>query len=88
MNEKNAITILSDALLEMTNRAIESERQAAAEKQRADDWYSYYQSKAKEVDDLKAQLDIARLEKNKYEAITNGLKEKLGEAGKDDTSNE
>jgi len=88
MNEKNAITILSDALLDMTNRAIESERQAAAEKQRADDWYSYYQSKAKEVDDLKAQLDIARLERNKQEAIANGLKSKLGEAGKDGAANE
>lgn len=88
MNEKNAVTILSDALLAMTNRAIEAEGQAAAEKQRADDWYSYYQNKVKETDDMKAQLDIARLEKNKQEAIANGLRSKLGEAGKDGTANE
>ena len=88
MNEKNAVTILSDALLAMTNRAIEAERQAAAEKQRADDWYSYYQNKAKEADELKAQLDVTRLERNKQEAIANGLRSKLGEAGKDGTANE
>lgn len=88
MSEKNAVTILSDALLAMTNRAIEAERQAAAEKQRADDWSSYYQSKAKEADDLKAKLDITRLERNKHEAVANGLRTKLGETRKDGIGNE
>lgn len=56
MNEKNAVTILSDALLSMTNRAIEAESQAATEKRRADEWYQYFQTKESAANELSDKL--------------------------------
>lgn len=88
MNEKSAITILAEALADMTAKAVEAEQRAAKAQRQADEWYGYYQTKAKEVDELKAQLDVTRLERNKHEAVANGLRSKLEKSGKEGSANE
>lgn len=56
MSEKNAITILAEALADMTTKAVEAEQKAAAEKQRADEWYRYYQTKEAAANELSDKL--------------------------------
>lgn len=56
MSEKSAITILAEALADMTAKAVDAEQKAAAEKRRADEWYQYFQAKEAAVNDLSDKL--------------------------------
>ena len=64
MNEKTTpIGRMADLLAEMTERAMEAERQRDAAKEDAENWYQHYQNKDEKLADMKAVLD-ARIAEN------------------------
>ena len=57
---KTPLQIMADALAEMTERAMEAERQRDAAKEDANNWYEGYQRKDAQVKDLELKLETER----------------------------
>lgn len=70
----NVIKILTDAMSAVAAEAVEADQQAEAQQKRADEWYRYYQSKDAALEEVQKELDAARQERNRHEAIANGLR--------------
>lgn len=77
------VEILTTALAEMTQRAIEAERQRDIEKARGDEWYNYYEAKEAERVHLTMRLNeaeaIAEQFQKRYEEIHDELMKKSEE---------
>lgn len=54
---KTPLQIMADALAEMTERAMEAERQRDAAKEDANNWYSLYQRRDAQLTETIAKLD-------------------------------
>lgn len=70
----NVIKILTDTLSAVAAEAIEAAQEAGAQQKRADEWYRYYQSKDAALEEAQKELDAVRQERNRHEAVANGLR--------------
>ena len=78
--KKSPIEVLTDTLGEMTARAMEAERQLAAAKEDAANWYDLYQRKdaqQKETEaKLKAETEELQRVRRQFKAVIERHKEK------------
>ena len=71
---KTPLQIMADALTEMTQRAMEAERQRDAAKEDAQNWYQNYLRKDNELNNVKEVLDAEIAEHQKTRAaLTHAL---------------
>lgn len=74
-NKGTPVEILTAALAEITQRAMEAERQRDVEKARGDEWYDNWQRQGQELGKVKMQLEATEKIVAKLEAYIKKMEE-------------
>lgn len=73
--KQSPIEILTGALAEMTQRAMDTEHELAVTKNSENTWYQLYQSQKEEIEDLRNELDKVKKENETLQSKLDELKE-------------
>lgn len=73
--KQSPIEILTGALAEMTQRAMDTEHELAVTKNSENTWYQLYQSQKEKIEDLRNELDKVKKENETLQSKLDELKE-------------
>lgn len=86
MSEKTPIRIMAELLADMTERAMEAERQRDAAKDDAGQWFLHYKNKAAELDEMKSKMAEKTRENDELRLAVQGYIEILEKESKEKRS--